>query len=624
VNFAIIGMGPTGLCILETLIRNLRSDALKSSDVKAPIIIHVIDSNQAGVGVHRPDQPNYLLLNTICGQLDSFASRALPGGDLAAGLTFHEWLANGNYRIDAEGGINVGGSGRAVEPDDFLPRSVFGHYLAWTYQTLADNSGPGIEIQLHSTEAVAIRRHEGAQELIETADGRQIAAHHVFLATGHTPNRRPHGTPDFIAPYPVRETLSTVSPGSEIAVAGFGLAAIDVVTALTTGRGGRFVSDPATDRLRYHPSGEEPRINLYSRSGLPFFCRPVKTEDSTGQYRPKLFTTTTVNLLRQTRLHRTGDRKLDFRADVFPLLFAEMTILFYSRHAEMAEGVPAEDVANNLAAGWHAGELSDRLVPYRERYGPFDPERLLFGTPQRRFADADDYQQMCCALLRRDFVESKKGEQFSPLKAAVELLRVLRDTIREVVEFGGLTAESQADFSSVIASMITRVVAGPPLRRGIELLALIDAGIVRLPFGPAPTIQRALEGGGWIINSTALEKPLCKAVTAVVAGYLDVPALHRSESRLLRNLVTDGRIRSPGEDPAGPGIDIDRKGHPVNRRGEPETTITVMGPLTEGSRYFTFVAPSPKSRFRAFQDADAAVAALVARDRADAAAPYAS
>jgi len=37
----------------------------------------------------------------------------------------------------------------------------------------------------------------------------------------------------------------------------------------------------------------------------------------------------------------------------------------------------------------------------------------------------------------------------------------------------------------------------------------------------------------------------------------------------------------------------------------------VLGPLTEGARYFTHYLPSPKSRYRAFEDAESCVCAIV-------------
>jgi len=50
----------------------------------------------------------------------------------------------------------------------------------------------------------------------------------------------------------------------------------------------------------------------------------------------------------------------------------------------------------------------------------------------------------------------------SPVKAAQETLRILRDQLRSVIEFGGLTLESYIDFQSNVRGRINRLEAGPP------------------------------------------------------------------------------------------------------------------------------------------------------------------
>ncbi len=53
------------------------------------------------------------------------------------------------------------------------------------------------------------------------------------------------------------------------------------------------------------------------------------------------------------------------------------------------------------------------------------------------------------------------------------------------------------------------------------------------------------------------------------------------------------------------GIDIDPDSHPLDRAGRPQPRLWVLGPLTEGARYFNHYLPSPKSRSKAFAEADA-------------------
>ncbi len=58
----------------------------------------------------------------------------------------------------------------------------------------------------------------------------------------------------------------------------------------------------------------------------------------------------------------------------------------------------------------------------------------------------------------------------SPVKAAQEVTRILRDQLRSVIEFGGLTLESYIDFQSNVRGRINRLEAGPPPLRSQQLL----------------------------------------------------------------------------------------------------------------------------------------------------------
>ena len=97
--------------------------------------------------------------------------------------------------------------------------------------------------------------------------------------------------------------------------------------------------------------------------------------------------------------------------------------------------------------------------------------------------------------------------------------------MRTVIEFRGLTLESYIDFRENIKTRVNRIVAGPPVVRSQQLLALIDAGIVSVPFGPLPAIQLA-EATGFVLRSKHLERPHSEA------GGLAHPRAPREPSAL--------------------------------------------------------------------------------------------
>jgi hypothetical protein len=199
----------------------------------------------------------------------------------------------------------------------------------------------------------------------------------------------------------------------------------------------------------------------------------------------------------------------------------------------------------------------------------------------------------------------------SPVKAAQETFRILRDQVRSVVEFGGLTLDSFRDFQANIRSRINRLEAGPPALRTRQLLALMEAGVVRIPLGPDPEVV-AVGDDGVTLRSTALDEPTEVTVLGVVRGHLDLPSLVRSVSPLLVRLAASGRLTplSYGDVTVG-SVDVDEHCHPRDAAGLVQPTLSVFGVLTEGTRYFTHYLPSPRSRMRAVLDAQACVEELV-------------
>ena len=95
------------------------------------------------------------------------------------------------------------------------------------------------------------------------------------------------------------------------------------------------------------------------------------------------------------------------------------------------------------------------------------------------------------------------------------------------------------------------------------------------------------------------------------------PRYSRPKSALLANLARRGRVRPLMFDgtPVG-SIDLTEDFHPLRADGSPEGRLWVFGVVTEGVRYFTLYVPSPKSRVRAFVDAEICAKEVLRLDRA--------
>lgn len=630
VILAVVGLGPWGLCVLDRLLAQRR----RPGAGEQPVTIHLFEPGTPGAGVHKPDEPDYLLMNTACGQVSLFGAHGLPDDSGVQGLTLYEWVTRGGYQMvggecrrAAAAGARAedGEDRRAIEPHDFLPRRVLGEYLAWAYGRLTEELPRGTTIKRWPEEVVDVAPAGDGREAIFTAGGSApvVTADEVFLTTGHTASRPRPAEADLVPPYPTARLQRAIRPGQAVAIAGMGLVAVDVITALTSGRGGRFQPSPDGRGLRYLPSGEEPRLLLYSRNGLPFCCRPAVSLDTSGSFRATIFSEEALAARRHERQRSTGHAQLDFRDDVLPLLWAEMSALYYERRALLAEGTDAAAAARrDLDGAWRAGSFGAALDRCAARYERFDPAALFFRPDLDRCSDGEDYQAKVRRAVADDVAESLLGEAKSPVKAALELFRVLRDTIRAAVDFGGLTPASFEDFRHRLAPAINRVIIGPPVRRGRELLALMDAGVLRAPLGGAPDLRPGGAGGAWELASTRLATPRREQVDHVVQGYLPQPGVTASVSPLLARLRAAGRLVpfGGGADSDAGGVEVGRDFHPRDAAGRAQERLWILGPLTEGPRYFTHYLPSPRSRVRAFHDADACVRQIWRRSASAAAA----
>ena len=601
IEVAIVGLGSWGLCVMERTVDRARRTG-------TPVRLHVIEPAQLGGGVYSAEQPDYLILNNACGQLSLYAA---PDGDAAPpyAVGLHQWAMVGGYRwVGYE--CRAGAGGDPIRPTDYLPRRLMGEYLVWFYDTLLDYAPPNLEIVRHYAAAVDISPAVGGREAVLLDNGTTVTVDHVVLTSGHTFNDESvaHGGVQYQPAYPIESLEQSVPAESSVAVAGMGLVGFDVLTALTIGRGGTF-EDRGTDRLRYLSSGREPSIVLYSRSGAPYCAKSATGVDPYGQYQPVVCTSDEFAALTNPGGSATR-RHVDFRAELLPLLFAEMQARYYLQAALLAGGeAESAKVRAALRQAWLDGHYEKVVDGLEPRFGRFDPAAHLFAGSDRTYTSTTDYQAQVCEMVEADLTEALYPGG-SPVKAAQEVLRILRDQLRSVIEFGGLSLDSYIEFQANVRGRINRLEAGVPPMRSQQLLALLDAGVVRIPLGPNPAAAPC--ANGIRLSSTVFDEPIEVTVDAVVRGYLDMPSLARSGSPLLKRLYAKGRLTqlSYGDTPVG-SVAINEKFHPYDSEGRLQSNLSVLGVLTEGVRYFTHYLPSPRSRLRAVYDAQDCVESVI-------------
>ncbi len=605
-RIAIVGLGAWGVCALERVITTARRELTPGQDVA----VHVVEPGIPGSGIYDVTQPDYLILNNACGELSLYPFETESDQPCYA-MGLYDWAVAQGYRWVGDRCV-IDPMGRPIEPHHFLPRRLMGEYLQWFYRALLIGAPPNVHVVHHPTAAVdLVARRDGSEE-VYLANGGTIVVDHVIVTSGHTANQ---GVDDGeLEPYPVGSYVDTIPAGAKVAVSGMGLVAVDVVTALTVGRGGEFVENGAG--LRYRPSGREPLLQLFCRSGLPFTAKSVTGRDRTDVYKPLICTNEALDALSG---RSNGSRRLaDARGELLPLLFAEMYARYYAQVAFQASGAAADGAAvrEQLRAAWTEGHFDDELARLAGRFGSFNAETLFFGHhPEYRCSD--DYEQFVYRSLADDLREAEVPDGASPVKSASEVFRIFRDRMRSVVEQGGLSLDSYLDFNAGICRRIHRLVAGPPALRTRQMLALMDAGVVRMPYGPAPARGRAATNhdptaARTQLSSTAFEKPYLENVDFVVRGHLEEPRIAGSASQLLTQLQNCGRVSQLryGDVTVG-SVDLTPDSHPIDIDGRPQPRISMFGVMTEGIRHFTAYIPSPRSRMRAFEDIGACVTEIL-------------
>jgi FAD-NAD(P)-binding len=599
IQFAIVGLGPWGLSVLERTVSYVRRTGVATR-------VHVVEPGAPGGGTYRDTRSDYLILNNACGLLSLYAAPD-PDQDPPYAVGLYQWAVREGYRwVGHECRRDPGG--RPITPDDYLPRRLMGEYLRWFYSALVASAPSCMEIVWHATRAVDIEPLGSGRERVHLEAGEPITVDHVVITSGHTENQLPNPGErrGLQAPYPAERFAEEVPAGSTIGIAGMGLVAYDLVAAMTIGRGGSF--EEIGGRQRYRRSGNEVSIHLFSRTGLPYAAKSAASIDPGNQYPLIVCTPEWFRSLRGP----DQNQKVDFRAQVVPGLYEEMRCR-YHLHAATLHGGDREraGVASLMRSAHAAGDLGRELRTLERRYGRFDPSDRFLPQSRASYASSGAYQARVYDLLQEDLDQSLQ-EGGSPVKAAYEMTRVLRDQLRSVIEFGRLTADSYVDFQTHVHSNINSLEAGPPALRSAQLMALLDEGVVRTPTGPSPSLEETPDGGV-VVGSTRLDEPFRETVSSVVRGYLDMPRLVDSASPMLRKLVDRGRLTELHYDwrPVG-SVGLSETFHPYDRAGSEQGSLSLLGVLTEGVRYFTHYLPSPNTRLRAVLDAQACVEGILA------------
>ncbi|GGY85706.1 hypothetical protein CP967_24790 [Streptomyces nitrosporeus] len=623
---AVIGSGPRGISVLERLAVRTAAEAEQAGGgTPRPVRVHLIDATEVGAGrVWRTDQDDWFTMNTVVSQVTMYSGDPDGGPDRpGAGPSLGDWIA----RRARDAGEELLG------PDDYAPRVRYGHYLAHVLGTVAAAMPAHVELLPLNGRVTSLRPAAGGGYRLGI-DGHEapLEADRVVLATGHPVNApgaferemlgfaaKTPGTRylcgDSAADMPLGE--DDIPAGSVVGVKGLGLSFYDVMLALTVGRGGEFRTGP-DGVLRYRPSGREPRIVAGSRSGLPIPARGRNQKEPDYSHRALFLTPDALEHARQARRALNGSGQLDFEHDVLPLLRAEIDHVYYTTLVRRAQGAAAAEVfAQAHAKVLHEG--GDRRALLMEAgladVEPVDLDALARPFGQEVFDSPEDFRTHLLKVMDEDLAAAELGTLDGPLKSSLDVLRDIRNVVRQAVDYGGLLPASHTGFFHGRFLPVNALLsAGPPMARVEQLRALITQGVVEVA-GPDTVFEAAPEAGGFRVGSPRVNGSERIAQTLIDAR-IPTPDLLRDTSPLTRQLVDDGMVRPyviegpDGDRHVTGGLDVTVSPfHVVDSSGRSQPDLYALGIPTEHTRWFTQVGSSrPGVGTLFYRDADAIAA----------------
>lgn len=586
---AIIGAGARGLSVLERIVAFARADQFL-----APIVVKVFDRDPFGSGCHSVHQPEHLLVNTIASQITVFSDPTVQGsGFQLAGPSFYEWLCD----LDR--------SSSPSDPNAYYPRKRLGEYLAWSFDYLCSLAPTTVKIVTVSKYVVAaspIAASEGTIWKLKDESGDTHFVRYTFLTTGHEQEPlTPEQSEQRLFPvYPLDPAVQGIQPDETVAIEGLGLSACDVISMLTIGRGGKFNREQ-NGQVCYQASGQEPKMIGFARSGLPITARARNEKEVREQYQARFLTRSAIAQL------KAKHGQLDFQTQVLPLLLADMEFVYSRTYVQKHKGFTAAHQFSNSYLAATQRQRRSLIAAEIPLHQHFDWQRLVNPIPPQSLSTYEHYKTWLDSYLHEDLSSANEGNLSNPFKAACDVLRDLRDNLRYVVDFGGLTEDSHRWFVQTFLPVMNRLAVGPPKARLEEMLALQSAGILKLDLGPHPRCQFDQTRRRFVIQGMFEQVE----AHALIRSRIAMPPPQASANPLLRQLIAD-EISRPfmnGQFHPG-GLDVSSDLNLISPANVVYPNFWVLGTPIEGPKFYTFILPRPFVNSTALLDADRVVQAL--------------
>ena len=576
--------------------------------------------------IWREDQSALLKLNSMAQDVTVFTDDSCTiDGPVRPGPSLIEWAER--VRSGILNDVHVPDAGvweelQMLRGDSFPTRRLQSYYLDWFWRTTVAAAPASVSVRWREDAVTAV--HEGDRGYAVTlAGGGDLTADIVVYAVGHN-GRQPaeatraliddaarHGL-TYVAPaFTADADHSALAPGEDAIVRGLGLAAVDLIVLLTEGRGGRFVRS-ADGTLTYEPSGEEPRLHLGSRRGVPYRSKVSSVLQGAPPELGVLTKDAVAGLL-----ERRGP--VDFDADVWPLIARE---LVWAHYRELFTGHP-----ERVHGTWEEfqvvlTERADDVLALRGAAAAFVPDPLdRFDVPQldrpladETFASDDDLQDRIRRHIAEDLTLRTTQERSSAQA-------VFLASLFSFMALADIPTERWSARSRAVALPLTwhtffsYLASGPPAHRLEELLALSRAGVVRF-LGPDVAVKVDPQRG-FVASSPRAPGEI--AARTLVDAWLAGSGAAVSENPALRELaLAHGReLRVADASFAGSlgRIEVGPSGRVLTAEAQAHERLFALGPFTSLTESGAFTRP--RSNALSLRQTDVIAREIAAQVRAE-------
>ncbi len=524
----------------------------------------------------------------------------------------------------------------ALRPESHPSRALYGEYIRWCFERACAALPENVRVVPRRARAVEVRRI-GGRERVSLSDGGHLDADAVIAATGWLERTDSPGEqrlaealahrPELLRVRPgspVEQDLSGVPAGADVIVRGLGMGFFDTMALLTVSRGGRFEPDPAAPGgLRYRPSGREPILHATSHRGVPFRAKSL--------YR-------SLPPRAEQRFLRKADwsaapRPIDFDRTMWPRIVADAALDHYEtlhRVRPQAFTAPLASVRREIEAALDTlldpavqRDLERRADQGDEQFSDGAGARgWLEAVPERiddavaelvpdradrfdlltemdpaggGFPDPEAYDAWVRARVADDLAEAELGRD-SALKAGLWSIASARGFAGRVGSVGGFDAESRASGFALLHAVGGMAGSGPPAFRSRQLLALIDAGIVRF-IGPEALVE--VRDEGFFARSPRVDG---SGITArvLIDAWMHFHDAGETADPLVGSLLAAGRARPfriarrTGGSEATGGLDIEpATGLLVGADGSVDPAVHFAGIPVDATLHDTIISPMP-------------------------------